>query len=193
MKVTRKSPNGFTLIELLVVISIIGFIASFATYAFNDARREARDAKRISDITQIQKALELYYADNDNYPPVNYAYTNSAADGCGIGGRWCALENILAPYIKPLPRDPLGLQDNYRYYYDADPGNNYATYGFMIRLEDPGNYDFVVDGGYTQYNNISTGSYYEIGEQPTYCMGTAYSGGNKNWWGGQDTVCQGGN
>ena len=48
--------KGFTLIELLVVISIIGFLATFAVYAFNVARVKARDAKRLADMTLIQKA-----------------------------------------------------------------------------------------------------------------------------------------
>ena len=33
-----------------------------------NARRRSRDAKRVSDIKQIQTALELYFNDNEKYP-----------------------------------------------------------------------------------------------------------------------------
>ncbi|OGL87724.1 hypothetical protein A3I42_03380 [Candidatus Uhrbacteria bacterium RIFCSPLOWO2_02_FULL_49_11] len=62
---TRK---GFTLIELLVVIAIIGLLATLAVVALNNARAKSRDAKRVSDIKQVQTALELYYSDQNGYP-----------------------------------------------------------------------------------------------------------------------------
>ena len=64
-----KNKKGFTLIELLVVVAIMGLLASLAIVALNTARARARDARRVSDIKQIQTALELYYMDNYKYPP----------------------------------------------------------------------------------------------------------------------------
>ena len=63
----RKQP-GFTLIELLVVIAIIGLLSTLAIVALNSARQKSRDAKRVSDIKQVQTALELYFADQNGYP-----------------------------------------------------------------------------------------------------------------------------
>lgn len=60
--------RGFTLIELLVVIAIIGLLSTLAVVALNNARMKSRDAKRVSDIKQIQTALELYYNDQNSYP-----------------------------------------------------------------------------------------------------------------------------
>lgn len=60
--------KGFTLIELLVVIAIIGILSTLAVISLNNAREKSRDAKRISDIKQIQTALELYYNDGGGYP-----------------------------------------------------------------------------------------------------------------------------
>lgn len=60
--------RGFTLIELLVVIAIIGLLSTLAVVALNNARLKSRDAKRISDVKQIQTALELYYNDANAYP-----------------------------------------------------------------------------------------------------------------------------
>ena len=63
-----KKNKGFTLIELLVVIAIIGILSSVVLASLNSARKKSRDAKRISDIKQLQLALELYYNDNSAYP-----------------------------------------------------------------------------------------------------------------------------
>src|SRR3990167_526198 len=52
--------RGFTLIELLVVITIIGLLASVVLARLSSARAKARDARRYSDLLQLQLALELY-------------------------------------------------------------------------------------------------------------------------------------
>jgi prepilin-type N-terminal cleavage/methylation domain-containing protein len=93
--------KGFTLIELLVVIAIIGLLATLAVVSLNSARSKARDARRVSDIKQIQTALELSYNDNNVYPaataggtpnltptymvivPVPPLPSDSSATGCG--------------------------------------------------------------------------------------------------------------
>ena len=85
--------KGFTLVELLVVIVIIGILATLATVALGSARMKARDARRISDVKQIQTALELYYNDNTTYPASN------------------ALATSLANYMPSVPTNPTPLND----------------------------------------------------------------------------------
>ena len=63
-----KAKKGFTLVELLVVIAIIGLLSTLAVVSLGSAREKARDARRISDIKQIQTALELHFADQGSYP-----------------------------------------------------------------------------------------------------------------------------
>ena len=63
-----KEKKAFTLIELLVVIAIIGLLSTLSIIALNSARAKARDAKRISDVKQMQVALEMYYNDMADYP-----------------------------------------------------------------------------------------------------------------------------
>lgn len=105
--------RGFTLIELLVVIAIIGILSSVVMVSLTGPRQKARDAKRISDIKQIQLALELYNEANGEYPDtvatlltgnfmssepkdpstnVSYPYdnyTNSSGDDCATNGQVC--------------------------------------------------------------------------------------------------------
>jgi len=58
--------KGFTLIELLVVIVIIGILSTFSVVALNPSEliKKARDARRISDITQLRQAIDLTLTDN---------------------------------------------------------------------------------------------------------------------------------
>jgi prepilin-type N-terminal cleavage/methylation domain-containing protein len=60
--------KGFTLIELVIVISIIAVLGTFGTLTFQHSLVQARDAKRITDIKQIQAALEIYKETNGSYP-----------------------------------------------------------------------------------------------------------------------------
>ena len=87
--VSSRSERGFTLIELLVVIAIIGILSSVVLASLNTAREKSRDARRISDIKQLQLALELYFDSNANYPQA----TTLTAD-------------LTPTYISVLPKDP---------------------------------------------------------------------------------------
>lgn len=71
MKNQKNIKKGFTLIELLVVVAILGVLASMITVSLNRARISARDAKRIAEINQMRKAVEVYYLNHDAYPQVN--------------------------------------------------------------------------------------------------------------------------
>lgn len=72
----RRSPLlGFTLIELLVVIAIIGLLATLAVFAVGSAREQARDAKRVADVKQVQTALELFASSEGGYPDLTGTVT----------------------------------------------------------------------------------------------------------------------
>jgi prepilin-type N-terminal cleavage/methylation domain-containing protein len=64
----QDNRKGFTLIEMLVVVAIIGLLSSVVVVGVGTARKQARDARRISDIRQIQNLLENYYGTNNKYP-----------------------------------------------------------------------------------------------------------------------------
>jgi len=59
--------KGFTLIELLIVIAIIGLLSTLAMVSMSSARAKARDAKRLSDLSQIRSGMELYFNDHGTY------------------------------------------------------------------------------------------------------------------------------
>ncbi len=74
----KNLKKGFTLLELMVVIAIIGILASVAAVSFNSARGKASDAKVIANAEAAQKAISLYFIDNDAFPA-------DVAEGAALG------------------------------------------------------------------------------------------------------------
>ena len=97
---TKKQKKGFTLIELLVVIAIIGLLATLSVVALNNARERARDSRRVSDIKQIQTALELHFNENNHYPA-----TDSITSGALVGA-FGILDGNIGDYMNPIPTAP---------------------------------------------------------------------------------------
>jgi len=102
---TPSFSTGFTLIELLVVIAIIGILSGIVIAGLDGARQSARDAKRVSDLKNIQLGLALYFTDNGRYPCAIYSTTN------------CSVSSLpeFSVYMANVPRDP----DNSYYFYSA--------------------------------------------------------------------------
>mgnify|MGYP001561196186 FL=1 len=89
-----------------MVISIIGVLASVVLVSLNSARAKARDARRITDLKQVQTALELYYDANGQYP--------LPAGGSGVWSGHCPsygnydnyISGLAPNYMASLPVDP---------------------------------------------------------------------------------------
>ena len=150
--------RGFTLIELLVVIALISLLSSVVFASLNSARAKARDARRISDIKQLQLALELSYANTGTYPASNMGGFGWAFGSCDTGSNYFT---NLAPlvsggYISALPVDPINNRTTVAprqcYWYGTfghDSGNcdaidaNIYQYVLFFSVENS-NYNFPV-------------------------------------------------
>ena len=61
--------RAFTLIELLIVVAIIGILAAIAVPNFLNAQMRAKVSRTVSDMKAIHTAMEMYFLDNNYYPP----------------------------------------------------------------------------------------------------------------------------
>lgn len=122
--------KGFTLIELLVVIAIIGLLSTMSVVALGSAREKSRDSKRLSDIKQVQTALELYYTDKGVYPIVTAATVlGSSNAACLNAETGFTTINCTDAYMNLIPADP-GSND-----YTYNSVNEGATYTIIATLE----------------------------------------------------------
>ncbi len=85
MKSFPNKQKGFTLIELLVVIAIIGVLSTVILASLATARQKASDAVTLSNLHQVQIALELYANDHNGLYP--------ADSTCCIGSAQCTFAN----------------------------------------------------------------------------------------------------
>ncbi len=76
--------KGFTLIELLMVIAIIGILLSIILVNLQSVRKTARDDARITDLKQVQQALELFKSKCGFYPG-RYDPLSSGSSRCRGG------------------------------------------------------------------------------------------------------------
>ncbi len=107
--------KGFTLIEILVVVTIIVLLTAVAVISYSTFLKQARDAKRKTDLGQISAALEMFRSNNDTYPTTG-------------------LSQLTAPtiYIQSVPTDP--KNPTYTYYYSGSA----ADYTLGAYLENGG-------------------------------------------------------
>lgn len=104
---SEPNARGFTLIELLVVIAIIGVLSSVIVSALNTARMKSRDAQRLASLRQVERALEVYYTDNQAYPSTGGGWRSidSVCTGQPVYGDGAA-PGLTPDYIPTMPRDP---------------------------------------------------------------------------------------
>jgi len=115
--------RGFTLLEVLLVIALIAILAGIIIVAINPAKQlaSARNTERMSDIRQIDSAINQYYIDNFEFPAT---LPSSLTEICNTGSGSSVLVDVndnncldnslinlsaLVPdYIVAIPVDPQG-------------------------------------------------------------------------------------
>lgn len=142
-----QAQRAFTLIELLVVMAILGILATVGIGNFMTAQMKSRDARRKSDLEQIQKGLEMYMADHGTYPPSATGRINT-----GTSLDWTSNPTFSdtkgTVYMQALPSDPSG---KYQYCY-VSTGTTYQLYAMLENGRDPGINGTHSCGGESAYN-----------------------------------------
>lgn len=103
----KMKQQGFSLLEIMVVVAIIGLLASLILPNVIGAGEQADRQKTITDIGQLENALDQYRLDNSRYPTTEQ------------GLEALVREPTIDPmprnyrrggYIKRLPTDPWGAE-----------------------------------------------------------------------------------
>jgi general secretion pathway protein G len=115
--------NGFTLIELMAVIVILGILATFVVINVNPFLNRANVEKARADISQIEKAIEMFKFNENVYPSTQQ----------GLESLVTPSSNLKKPYLFPdggyistIPLDPWG--NSYIYEYPSRKGLKYDIY-----------------------------------------------------------------
>jgi len=126
--------KAFTLLELLIAIVILGVLAALISGNFITSLKKGRDAKRKADLSNIQKALEMYYEDKKSYPDsIIFGSSLSDPDSGKI-------------YIQIIPKDPISTNT---YVYQSN-NTSYQLYSCIENNLDQG--PGVKQDGYTGTN-----------------------------------------
>jgi type II secretion system protein G len=125
-KAWARKQKGFTIVELVVVMIVIGILASIVMITFTTVQQRNRDSQRDRDITEVQRALDKYYAANGIYPSAN---GGAGADGTAYD--ISTLATALTPtYLATMPTPP--SSNPYQYTRGA-PAT--ASYGINMGYE----------------------------------------------------------
>ena len=101
--------RGFTIVELLIVIVVIAILAALSVVGYTNIQQRVKNTTKVSTVQQSIRLLQLYRANNDDYPQdpgndfcltvdnicTNYAGTPNPANNT-------ALMNSLREYGTPI-------------------------------------------------------------------------------------------
>jgi prepilin-type N-terminal cleavage/methylation domain-containing protein len=135
----RNHKKGFTIVELVIVIAVIMILVTASVVLIDPVakKKRARDNKRLSDVSTIDRAINEYLLDKGDYPDQADTLRESTTLPLGssalvnaVGG-WIAAD--LSKYTSRLPIDPLNDGTyHYSYYhtvssYELDAPLEYLT------------------------------------------------------------------
>ncbi len=138
----NKNKNAFTFVEILVTISILVVLISISIFAFRSTGAESRNTKRVSDIKQIQVALDMYRKESGSFPTT-----------ITMGSE---LKNATTStvFLKKIPNNPSPEDDgtcadqNYQYTYATATDTYTLSFCISDSVGDlsAGNYQATING-----------------------------------------------
>lgn len=135
------------MVELLTALAIIMILISASTIIINpeEKKKRARDNKRLTDISTIDRAVNEFLLDNGDYPDAADTLRESTTLPSGssaldnAAGGWIAAD--LSDYTSRLPVDPINDASYFYSYYHTASGyelNVILEYLTEVMQEDGG-------------------------------------------------------
>lgn len=118
-----RMKRGFTLIELAIVMAVIGILATFIGVNVFTSLSKGKDARRKSDLAQLQRGIELYVDDQNppSYPATGF-FTAALCGQCWSQSAGCS-GNL---YLRKVPCDPRNNLTPYPYTRDVSDSLKYT-------------------------------------------------------------------
>jgi general secretion pathway protein G len=162
----KSRQAGFTLMEILIVVAIIAILASVVLVGLGPTQQAGRDARRLSDLRQVQNALELYFSKCGFYPGPAVAGSCSGVSWSATSD-WAGLQAAItgsAIGVNTMPVDP---SSGHSYYYGTTNGG--GSYIVAATLE---NANGSVFNSYQAQNTtgFTIGGSFVSCAAPTYCI-----------------------
>jgi prepilin-type N-terminal cleavage/methylation domain-containing protein len=137
---TMNERKGFTLIEILIVVAIIAILASVVLVGLGPTQQAGRDARRISDLHEVQNGLELFYNKCGYYPGTG---TGGACGSAQVAGgtdvaAYTSMSTALTALgvgVSSVPNDPSNAAPHQ--YSFATDGASATVYVLGAVLENP--------------------------------------------------------
>jgi len=124
-----QSQRGFTLLEILIVIAIIGILAAVVLASLNSSRVKARDAQRVAQLKEVEKALAIYYTTNGRYPA-----GGGSGDTAPLVQTSIPSALVTGGLLGSLPTDPIYSDPDAGYFY-CSKGPDYDGYVLLANIE----------------------------------------------------------
>jgi type II secretory pathway pseudopilin PulG len=121
------------MIELVIVIALIALLSAVVLATLSSARAKARDSQRLSDLRQLQTALEGYRTDRGAYPSTSDSWwgnCDSMWGSHGVTGSDGWIPDLAPTYIHTLPLDPKPGPNSYNCYVYRSDGVDYMVLAY---------------------------------------------------------------
>ena len=161
-KYNSKTFPAFTIVELLIVIVVIGILAAITIVAYNGVQSRAHDAKRKSDLKELERYAQLYIADNGISPKSTVGcYAARSYLNNGECEDFSNFQDINKYMNSKIPKDPTNNSTYFYMYYKAHKVNSTgdgvingtdADFVITARLEDSSKTLFNFNG--SQFNYV---------------------------------------
>ena len=149
--------DGFSLMEILVVLAIIAILTTISIFGYQNAGKKTRDAMRLNDIQQIEKAIKLFQAEKGHVPCETNAFYSIDYFDQGYIDESHDIATLLQPYFpgENIPTDPKhhtsgpDQAEDYFYGYDAWHDCNPSGTGAFLEI-----YNFETQEYKDKYGNL---------------------------------------
>lgn len=171
----RISNRGFTFIELIVVVTIMALLSGVGAVSYTQFNKQARDAKRKTDLETMRSSLELYKSTYGKYP---IFYFEGYGD-TGFTAGWSTFDNT-EPNFKTFMNNA----------FPKDPKPPTTCIGYLYTIQDAGQKSYTI---YTVLENTDGVDATQAKPQPKSEPGPGTNTANKTLSinAGSGVMCQG--